>query len=57
MLALKFVGGVLLVAAIVVVVGLLQGVILIYRANHCMQNPVLNSDSGRNKQGCSDSQN
>lgn len=57
MLALKIVGGVLLVAAIVVVVGLLQGVILIYRANHCMQNPVLNGDSGRNKQGCSDSQN
>lgn len=55
MLALKIVGGVLLVAAIVV--GLLQGVILIYRANHCMQNPVLNGDSGRNKQSCSDSQN
>lgn len=57
MLALKIVGGVLLVAAIVVVVGLLQGVILIYRVNHRMQNPVVNGDSGRNEQSCSDSQN
>lgn len=57
MLALKIVVGVLLAAAIVVAVGLIQGVILIYRANHCMQNPVLHGDSGRNEQSCSDSQN